>query len=318
MAEFLPLQSIVGGLFIGAACGAYMLFSGRVAGNSGALKALILGPREPTKLAFLCGLLGGGVLMGSCLPSAFEAMPWTPVKLAVAGTSVGLGTALANGCTSGHGLCGLSRLSLRSLVAVPTFMVVAGATATWSSGGAVGAPLPICTTPDAVLALAAKLASALLAALVPALFMGGRENERLRELYVGVWAGVCFAVGLAIGGMVRPSVVAGALSPARFDGTLWALFMTALATTFVPYRLAQASGVASAKSPPTAKVDSALVVGSALFGLGWGLAGVCPGPHIVCLGASPAAAAPLLMLAFVTLGILLSEPVRAALGSPTF
>ena len=236
--------------------------------------------------------------------------------IAIAGLAIGLGTALGNGCTSGHGLCGLSRFSLRSLAAVPTFMAVAGGVASARSGFVVGAPLPIGNTPPEVLALSLKLAVALLGTLmpIPALLA---SKSMLREIFVGLWTGVTFAVGLSIGGMVRPSTISGALTPAAFDGTLWVLFMTALVTTFIMYRVAQAFGVAEATVGRSGggKVDSKLIAGAALFGLGWGIAGMCPGPHIVTIGANPFAATPALMLAFVGIGMWLAQPVGDALFS---
>lgn len=76
-----------------------MVFAGRVAGNSGALKSLLLGPREAeaNNITFLAGLLGGGALMGRVLPAAFEAPPTASLSLAASGLAVGLGTALGNG-----------------------------------------------------------------------------------------------------------------------------------------------------------------------------------------------------------------------------
>ena len=73
--DFVPFQAALGGLFIGCASGFFMMLAGRVAGNSGALKALVLGPREPSKLGFLVGLIGGGAFMAAALPSAFEVSP---------------------------------------------------------------------------------------------------------------------------------------------------------------------------------------------------------------------------------------------------
>ena len=180
VATFQPLAACIGGGFIGIACGAYMFFAGRIAGNSGALKAVLLGPREPTKMAFLGGLAVAGLLMKLVLPSCFEALPAPSMSLAAAGLAVGFGTALGNGCTSGHGLCGLSRLSKRSLVAVPTFMVAAMATATVRSGGIIGAPLPMADTPLPTLELAGRLAAGLLAALPPCtlLCVSGASNSR--------------------------------------------------------------------------------------------------------------------------------------------
>ena len=115
----------------------------------------------------------------------------------------------------------------------------------------------------------------------------------LKETYAGLWVGTCFAVGLSVGGMVRPSVVINALAPVRFDATLWVLFMTALATTFGLYRVASAVGVsgASCLAPGSSQgaIDAKLLTGAALFGLGWGTGGVCPGPQLVSLAADPTA-----------------------------
>jgi len=312
---FVPLQAAVGGLFIGCASGLYMLFARRVAGNSGALKALVLGPRDPSKLSYLAGLVGGGALMAAALPSAFEASPPSTPLVALAGLAVGCGTALGNGCTSGHGLSGLSRLSKRSLVAVPTFMAVAIVTATLRNGTR-GPIVPVAAAEPAVLALAAQIGGGLAVALLP-LAVLSRADRTLKEAYAALWTGTCFAVGLAIGGMTRPSAVVGALSPARFDGTLWVLFMTALAVTFSLYRLAGRLGVAEASAfsdtaAPQA-VDLRLIVGAALFGTGWGLIGVCPGPHLVGLGAAPFAPGLWLLLLNVALGMRLAAPAWAAL-----
>ena len=278
MASFRPLEACIGGLFIGVACGTYMLLAGRIAGNSGALKSIILGPREPTKLAFAGGLIIGGVLIKRLLPTAFEVSPAPTLLLAIAGLATGVGTAMSNGCTSGHGLCGLSRFSLRSLAAVPTFMAVAIAVSTANSGGVVGKMLPIAATPPATLSLAAWLAVGLAAALPPCALLPAKSV--LKETYAGLWCGACFAFGLGLGGMVRPSVVTNALAPASFDATLWVLFMTALATTFVAYRVAARAGVGAASTwgaATPAKVDAPLLIGSALFGVG---CEELPPPHI--------------------------------------
>ena len=317
MATMMPLQACLGGLFIGAACGAYMILVGRIAGNSGVMKALVLGPREPTKIAFLGGLMGGGALMKTLLPGAFEAARAPSLAIALSGLAVGLGVALGNGCTSGHGLCGLSRFSLRSLAAVPTFMGVAIVAATVTTyNGTIGSPLPITPTPQPTIDLAAKLAASLAVAVLPAFALKGT----LKETYAGLWVGTCFAVGLSVGGMVRPSVVINALAPVRFDATLWILFMTALATTFGLYRVASAVGVsgASCLAPGSSQgaIDAKLLTGAALFGLGWGTGGVCPGPQLVSLAAEPTAPGLLLMLAAVAVGIRLAG-ARAPKPAPS-
>ena len=284
--SFMPLQSALGGVFIGTAAGAYMFFAGRIAGNSGALKSITVGPYEETKAAFVAGLAAAGAALGHLLPNAFEAPALSPLAAIGGGLAVGLGTNLCNGCTSGHGLCGLSRLSLRSIVAVPVFMAAAIGTATAASGSlAVGSMAPIADTPRAVVALSKLLALGLAAALTPLAVLPAKS--RASEAYAGLWSGACFGTGLAIGGMVRPSVVARALSPAHFDPTLWVLFVTALLTTFGLYRVAAASGVKEAAVVSGGPgPDSQLVAGAGLFGVGWGLTGLCPGPHIASLAAA--------------------------------
>jgi uncharacterized membrane protein YedE/YeeE len=128
--EFTPLSSTVGGLMIGAAALVMMLGLGRVAGVSGIFASLLTlkGDQDFTwRAAFILGILGGASLAaaGGVYDPASVAFPAQGVLAAVSGFIVGVGTALGGGCTSGHGICGLSRLSPRSLVATITFMLVA-------------------------------------------------------------------------------------------------------------------------------------------------------------------------------------------------
>jgi uncharacterized membrane protein YedE/YeeE len=124
------LTGLLGGALIGLAATVYLLATGRVAGVSGIL-AGALGDREARRerLAFLAGLIGAGLIAAataSASPAAVNPYP-TPVLL-VAGVLVGFGTRLGRGCTSGHGVCGVSRLSIASLVATTTFIAAGAAT----------------------------------------------------------------------------------------------------------------------------------------------------------------------------------------------
>jgi len=124
--SFTPLASLVGGVMIGAAALLLMLTHGRVMGISGILGGLIV-PSDKSdvrwRVLFVIGVLAG--------PFAIMALAGAPVDrtpvasgftLPIAGFLVGLGTAIGAGCTSGHGICGLARLSIRSAVAVGMFM----------------------------------------------------------------------------------------------------------------------------------------------------------------------------------------------------
>jgi len=131
MHDFQPIPALIGGALIGASASLFLLTHGRVAGISG-LFGGILRPEAPDRalrLAFLAGLLFAGFAVRIFYPAAFETSftATAPIAL-VAGLLVGLGTQLGNGCTSGHGVCGISRLSTRSLVATGTFMAAGIAT----------------------------------------------------------------------------------------------------------------------------------------------------------------------------------------------
>jgi uncharacterized membrane protein YedE/YeeE len=125
--QFTPVNSIIGGLMIGVAASSLAIFMGRIAGISGILSQLMLFKNAPKnhfswRICFIFGLLSSSLIY-----SFFQPLPVAPDNssistLLIAGLLVGIGTKLGSGCTSGHGVCGLGRLSLRSLVATLTFM----------------------------------------------------------------------------------------------------------------------------------------------------------------------------------------------------
>ena len=121
------ISAVAGGLLIGAAAAMLLLSVGRIAGISGIVGGLA--DRRPDgvgwRVAFVAGLVAGAVLLRVFAPTAFGAPTASLGTLAVAGLLVGYGTRLSSGCTSGHGVCGLSRRSPRSALAVMTFMGVA-------------------------------------------------------------------------------------------------------------------------------------------------------------------------------------------------
>ena len=105
---FVPAEAAAGGVFIGVACGMHMCLSGKIAGNSGALKTVVLLEDINGRAGFFIqGLLGGGVVAGCLMPGHFEAVPVAGgaslLWRILCGMAVGVGTSLGNGCTSGHG-----------------------------------------------------------------------------------------------------------------------------------------------------------------------------------------------------------------------
>ncbi len=119
------IAGLFGGLMIGTAAAMLLILNGRIAGISGILGGAVEGRNLPEGLAFLAGLVGAPALLalGGGAPG-ISVTTSAPLLLA-GGLLVGFGTRLGAGCTSGHGVCGISRLSPRSLVATGVFMAVA-------------------------------------------------------------------------------------------------------------------------------------------------------------------------------------------------
>jgi uncharacterized membrane protein YedE/YeeE len=131
VANFTPLSSLLGGMLVGLASIGIMLLTRRIAGISGILGGVLTPTRGDFawRVAFMLGLIGAGAALHRLEPAALStAGAPGPGLLVLAGLLVGFGTRLGNGCTSGHGVCGVSRLSPRSLVATGVFMLSAGVT----------------------------------------------------------------------------------------------------------------------------------------------------------------------------------------------
>jgi uncharacterized membrane protein YedE/YeeE len=127
MAPFDPVSALIGGALIGLASVLLMVFTGRIAGISGIAAGLLtMGGDKGWRLAFIAGLIAApllGALVGHPLPPPDMPASWAIVV--VAGLLVGFGVRLAGGCTSGHGICGIARFSLRSVVATVVFVATA-------------------------------------------------------------------------------------------------------------------------------------------------------------------------------------------------
>jgi len=130
MIDFSPVRPAIGGILLGLSATMFLYFNGRILGISGIAGGLV--DRDPGernfRVTFLAGLVVGAVLLLAIEKTAFGGASASLKTLAIAGLLVGFGTRLANGCTSGHGVCGLSRFSMRSLIATITFMAAAALT----------------------------------------------------------------------------------------------------------------------------------------------------------------------------------------------
>lgn len=130
--DFTPFTSFGGGLSIGLGAVMLMLGLGRILGATGILSGLVFA-ESTQEFSWRAAMVVGMVLAPGLIFLVTGQMPElivpvSPAMIVIGGVIVGLGASLGSGCTSGHGVCGLSRLSLRSMVAVPTFMATAAAT----------------------------------------------------------------------------------------------------------------------------------------------------------------------------------------------
>lgn len=310
---FNPAPAAVGGALLGFCVMYKATLTGDILGVSAATRGVLAKGPTPRRVLFLLGLLLAGVagaLAGDfglepALPTAAKAELW--VRMGLGGFLVGFGTSLGNGCTSGHGLTGLARLGFRSWFGVPNFMFFAVATATLTGTARVLPPHPSAEndSPSWELGAAVAAAAVLLLVLSGGVFVAlrrqGLDTGRLKDASE-LFSGSLFGLGLLISGMGRPSKVAGFLDlgSGAWDPSLMFVMGGALALTFPFYQLLQPLGAGSfrlsepllggdwSEFPSTrAWPNRDIALGTACFGLGWGLTGTCPGPMWVLLGARP-------------------------------
>jgi uncharacterized protein len=129
MTQFTPWSALAGGALIGIAAALLLALNGRIAGVSGILATFVQRRgRASWQAAFIVGLVAGAALASLAGVGAIQASPVTRTTLVVAGLLVGFGTRMGGGCTSGHGVCGVGRLSVRSIVATCAFLAAGMAT----------------------------------------------------------------------------------------------------------------------------------------------------------------------------------------------
>lgn len=295
--SFTPWQALLGGLSLGTVSAAKTLISGRILGISGAIKGLTTCDYSTWRWLFLGGMAGGAALVAAYMPWALETLPasYTVQRAAAAGLMVGVGSSLGNGCTSGHGIAGNARLSVRSLVYTLTFMVTGAAAATLtgtmdSLGVAPVRPAATALSSSLLHAGGTILAAATAGTAVLAAAAAKWRSKRVSMFYEA-FAGVIFSLGLGFSKMTRPSEVASflAVTHPAWNLTLMfvmggALLVALPATQLLIVKRKKTLDGSAMTLPSNNTIDAQLMVGGVLFGGGWGVGGMCPGPALVALG----------------------------------
>jgi uncharacterized membrane protein YedE/YeeE len=328
IAKFEPENAAGGGLILAAAILGRYLSTGKAIGCSGLVSPFSMSGISKaaldTKLPLFAGIVATPLVLpylglAHLLPAGgYEVVEGTS-RLVLAMLLVGFGSKLGDGCTSGHGLSGIGRLSVRSVANVCTFMAFGALAATMfntnallhvvtetGKGKAVTAVNAIANTVSATQADKALYGKILASAFAGYATIGylaknniiikrGSQAADIVKSVVHGATGILFGVGLVVSQMVNPAKVSTFLqfTQSTWDPSLGFVMGAALAA-IIPGILIIKNQLNNSTfgdpfklpDPVTAAIDAKLIVGGAIFGTGWGLAGMCPGPLFVNVGAA--------------------------------
>lgn len=302
MSTFTPISGFVGGSLIGLASTSLLLLNGDIMGASGIISPMVIQPQktwksQSWKFVFTASFIGtANLYLRQVDPHALQeaglgARPLSSVGYLVAGLLVGFGTKLGNGCTSGHGICGMARLSRRSFAAVATFMSAAMATATLLAQEAFKSQTTFLYIESITPASPDTATSWLIVAVPIGLALWSVWKNPSRKTLGAAISGAFFAMGLALSKMVLPGKVLGfldlsAIPSGRYDPTLATVMGGGLLISYIGYRYKERYSntkpvmAEEFNVPCNVVIDWPLLLGSSLFGAGWGLGGLCPGPAL--------------------------------------
>jgi uncharacterized membrane protein YedE/YeeE len=318
-------QGLLGGVLIGMSAAALLLGNGDILGASGIVSSVAMNPKQALtdpsqrwKLFFLASFLStSAFIFGPRYDIAGAIAATRPISkmgYGISGFLVGLGTKLSNGCTSGHGVCGLARLSRRSFAAVCTFMVtgivtnvVTSPNLKWAAGWSSFLRTESTDT-DAMVTFGQGLAAIAVAAAVFTQLpnVKTRDSEETKKIPIAVTSGALFASGLYVSGMAFPEKVTAFLEVTNiangtWDATLLGVLGGAVAVSFLSYQFLDHHSCkptifrsllhpitltpqSKFNVPSNTTIDKNLIIGSSLFGMGWGITGFCPGPALLAAG----------------------------------
>jgi uncharacterized membrane protein YedE/YeeE len=300
--------AMAGGLLISLATAFNLFIKGRITGLSGILFSVLSLDRESInwKLPFVLSFIFFGAFARFLMSFDGQNQLFVAPVQMVAGLScigfllgglfVGLGTKLANGCTSGHGVCGLPRFAIRSWIAVPTFLITAIITANvrkllnlFSENNQTG---------DIYLSnaiFASEYSHWMIMGVVLAVLIfftlhkiQKKNHHAIENIAIGVFIGMIFSTGLILSGMInRYKIINFLVFDENWDPSMLVVLMTAVGLNLglFNYILSMDKPILAKgwEFTPSSHIDWRLVTGSIFFGIGWGITGICPGPSILLL-----------------------------------
>ena len=298
-------NSILGGALMALASTLHLYLNGKITGISGAIFRCISMTDFSYNFAFITGML----FMSSLIKIIFDPMlpqeeidspvfMETPSKFVgdlsiigfiIAGFLVGFGAKMANGCTSGHGVCGIPRLSKRSIVAILLFMIfgILMATIRYYIPFLRPSSYSLNVWKSAIINIGMFVFSCLgFCANVFKVYKSG-DKDKIRDISISFCVGALFCFGLLESGMLQRHVVVEFLT----IGKIWNYQLALVLGPAVGINLFTFNYILKKTTrpifretydlPTKTEVDNKLCVGAAIFGLGWGMAGICPGPAVI-------------------------------------
>jgi uncharacterized membrane protein YedE/YeeE len=293
-------KAMMGGSLLAISSSLNLLLKGRITGISGIVYGLFTSSDYLWRLYFVLGLLYSSLFSFLFIDKfLFDDVKTFTGDLSLTGFIftgflVGLGTKLANGCTSGHGVCGLPRFSLRSIVACGTFFTFGVLSATLRQfiplfkGGSYINLNQLLNSKEFIHSLFTLLNLLVVFIFIRICFKKCLKN--IIDFIVSFATGIVFGFGLIISGMVKKTKVINFLNFAsdKWDPSLLFVLLSAVGMNVIFFNLIvkykKIPVFAESMQIPTRKdIDWTLIVGSIIFGIGWGISGMCPGPLLLNL-----------------------------------
>ena len=291
------INTIIGGFFISLSSSIHLLLKGKITGYSGIFFNLITGKDFLYNFCFLLGTLitpSYILLFNKSSFTNFENKEYFISDLNIfgfifSGLLVGIGTKMGNGCTSGHGVCGIPRLSIRSIVAVCMFMITGITTSTLNSKlnffSYNSIEIPNIKIPylELIIFLFCLICIILILIIDS---KGIYAKKDLTDHIISFIVGILFAFGLIQSGMIGRHKVTGFLClNSKWDYSLLFVLGSAVGFNLITFHY-----ILNLRKPIFNKefiisknknIDLKLIIGAGIFGIGWGLGGICPGPSLV-------------------------------------